>query len=224
MHRLGAIAWKDSPNHRRYGTRNQAGAIEEAWGVNLAPAAALLPDLRKLHELRVEDRARHRHLRHAVAGARGRLSAAIDTAFATGGLDATSAEAWRRQVADTAPAAQDRIHLADLEHRLHRLENLDIVLQEELADLAEPLSSGDPDLPLDATENLEESVEMRAEPSADACQGTHPCLPPLDYTTTDLSLRKTVDTASGRERGTRSRIRTPGPAASAGRAAGTDPR
>ena len=96
MHRLGAIAWKDSPNHRRYGTRNQAGAIEEAWGVNLAPAAALIPDLRKLHERRVEDRARHRHLRHAVAGARGRLTAALDTAFAAGGLDATSAEAWRR--------------------------------------------------------------------------------------------------------------------------------
>ncbi len=192
MHRLGAIAWKDSPNHRRYGTRNRAGAIEEAWGVNLAPAAALLPDLRKLHERRVEDRARHRHLRHAVAGARGRLTAAIDTAFAAGYLDATSAEAWHRQIAEAAPDARDRFHLDDLERRLHRLDHLDMVLQEELAGRAQPAEAppnGDSNVPPHAAENPEEPVEMRAEPSADACQGTHPCLPPLDYTTTDLSLR-----------------------------------
>ena len=198
MHRLGAIAWKDSPNHRRYGTRNQAGAIEDAWGVNLAPAAALLPELRKLHERRAEDRARHRHVRHAVAGARGRLTAAIDTAFAAGRLDTTSAEAWHRQVAEAAPDAQDRFHLDDLERHLHRLEHLDIVLQEELAGTPAP-AQAPPDGDPEAAERPEEPVEMRAEASADACQGTHPCLPPLDYTTTDLSLRKTVDEASGRK-------------------------
>ena len=98
MHRLGAIAWKDSPNHRRYGTRNDAGEIEDAWGVNLAPAAALVPELRRLLERRSEDRTRQRHLRHAVAGARGRLVAAIETALAAARLDAASAEAWRRLV------------------------------------------------------------------------------------------------------------------------------
>ena len=136
MHCLGAIAWKDSPNHRRYGTRNQAGAIEEAWGVNLAPAAALIPDLRKLHERRVEDRSRHRHLRHAVAGARGRLTAALDTAFAAGRLDATSAEAWRRQVAEAAPDAQNRFHLDDLERRVegYRPENGQLDREGELVE------------------------------------------------------------------------------------------
>ena len=204
MHRLGAIAWKDSPNHRRYGTRNEAGAIEDAWGVNLAPVASLVPELRKLLERRAEDRARQRHLRHAVAGARARLLAAIETALAGGLLNATSAEAWRRQVADAAPNGQDRFYVDDLEHRLHRLDHLDIVLQEELADGAEPAEdppNGDPDARPDALENPEEPVEMRAEASAHACHGTHPCLPPLDYTTTDSSLRKTVDEGSGREGG-----------------------
>ena len=202
MHRLGAIAWKDSPNHRRYGTRNDAGEIADAWGINLAPAAALVPELRKLLERRSENRARQRNLRHAVAGARGRLTAAIDTAFAAGYLDATSAEAWHRQIAEAAPDARDRFHLDDLERRLHRLDHLDMVLQEELAGRAQPAEAppnGDSNIPPHAAENPEEPVEMRAEPSADACQGTHPCLPPLDYTTTDLSLRKTVDTASGRK-------------------------
>ena len=120
MHRLGAIAWKDSPNHRRYGTRNDAGEIEDAWGVNLAPAAALVPELRRLLERRSEDRTRQRHLRHAVAGARGRLVAAIETALAGGRLDASSAEAWRRLVAEAAGDKQDRLYLEDLEHRLHR--------------------------------------------------------------------------------------------------------
>ena len=41
LHRLGAIAWKDSPNHRRHGHRDPAGTILEAWGINLAPSAAL---------------------------------------------------------------------------------------------------------------------------------------------------------------------------------------
>ena len=202
MHRLGAIAWKDSPNHRRYGTRNDAGEIEDAWGVNLAPAAALVPELRKLLERRSEDRTRQRHLRHAVAGARGRLVAAIETALAAARLDAASAEAWRRLVAEAAGDKQDRLYVDDLERRLHRLDHLDIVLQDELAaeeKPVEPSPAGEPETIPDAVENPAEPVETHAEASADACQGTHPCLPPLDYTTTDPSLRKTVDRGSGRE-------------------------
>lgn len=202
MHRLGAIAWKDSANHRRYGTRNHAGEIEDAWGVNLAPAAALVPELRKLLERRSEDRTRQRHLRHAVAGARGRLVAAIETALAGARLDAASAEAWRRLVAEAAGDKQDRPYLDDLKRRLRRLDHLDIVLQDELAAQDKPVEPSPADEPEDipdAAENSTEPVETHAEPSADACQATHPCLPPLNYTTTDPSLGKTVDRGSGRE-------------------------
>ena len=202
MHRLGAIAWQDSPNHRRYGTRNDAGEIEDAWGVNLAPAAALVPELRKLLERRSEDRTRQRHLRHAVAGARGRLVAAIETALAGARLDASSAEAWRRLVAEAVGDKQDRLYLDDLENRLQRLDHLDIVLQDELAAQDKPVEPSPADRPEDipeAVENPAEPAEMHAEAGADACRGTHPCLPPLDYTTTDPSLRKTVDRGSGRE-------------------------
>ena len=214
MHRLGAISWKDSPNHRRYGTRNQAGVIVEAWGVNLAPAAALLPELRNLLERRTEDRARHRHLRHAVAGARGRIAAAIDTAFDAGCLDATAAEAWHRQIREAAPSALHGLALQDLEHRLNRLGYLDTVLQQDLsaqdrpAENAPDPGSGDA---VDPEKSPEEPVEMRAEASAHACHGTHPRLPPLDYTTTDSSLRKTVDEGSGREGGRVAESASPGP-------------
>ena len=204
MHRLGAISWKDSPNHRRYGSRNDNGEIEEAWGVNLAPAAALVPELRQLLERRSEDRSRHRHLRHAVAGARGRLTAAIETALAARRLDATAVEAWRRQVADAAPSALHGLSIQDLEYRLNQLGYLDAVLQQDLVARDDP---GDP-VPdpgygdaAEHEENPEKPVETRAVASADACHATHPCLPPLDYTTTDSSLRETVDEASSRQGG-----------------------
>ena len=204
MHRLGAISWRDSPNHRRYGSRNEAGEIEEAWGVNLAPAAALVPELRELLERRSEDRSRHRHLRHAVAGARGRLTAAIDTALAANRLDATAAEAWRRQVAEASPSALHGLSLPDLENRLNRLGYLDAVLQQDLVvqdhagDPPSDPGSGDT---AEQEKNPEKPVETRAEATAVACLGTHPRLPPLDYTTTDSSLRDTVDETSSREEG-----------------------
>lgn len=204
MHRLGAISWKDSPNHRRYGSRNEDGEIEEAWGVNLAPAAALVPELRRLLERRSENRARHRHLRHAVAGARGRLAAAIETAFAARRLDATSAEAWRRQLADAAPSTLHGLTLQDLEHSLNRLGYLDAVLQQDLA--AQDDASDPPSVPGSGEtgpdeENPEKPVETRADAPTNACLGTHPCLPPLDYTTTDSLLRESVDGTSSRQGG-----------------------
>ncbi len=202
MHRLGAISWKDSPNHRRYGKRGDDGAIEEAWGINLAPAAALLPELRELYERRAENRARHRHLRHAVAGARGSLTAAIETASARRLLDAPSAEAWRRQVAEAAPQSLHGLQHRDLEHALNQLRYLDAVLQQDLAalqaDRDTPATSDDD--PATAEEPCESAVEMRGLPEEHARHGKHPCLPPLDYTTRDSLLRETVDEASPPER------------------------
>ena len=202
MHRLGAISWKDSPNHRRYGSRGPDGAIEEAWGVNLAPAAALVPELRELHERRSENRARHRHLRHAVAGARGALTAAIETASARRQLDAPSAEAWRRLVAEAAPKSLHDLQHRDLEHSLNQLRYLDAVLQQDLAALQadrNPPAASD-DTAETAEEPCESAVEMRALPEEHARLGKHPCLPPLDYTTRDSILRETVDGASPPER------------------------
>lgn len=47
MHELGAISWKDSANHTRFGERDEDGNIVFAFGVDLSPSAALLPHLRE---------------------------------------------------------------------------------------------------------------------------------------------------------------------------------
>ena len=44
---LGAITWDDSGNHKRFGRRNADGRIIEAYGINLAPLAAMLETLRE---------------------------------------------------------------------------------------------------------------------------------------------------------------------------------
>ena len=160
MHRLGAIAWKDSPNHRRYGTRNDAGEIEDAWGVNLAPAAALVPSFASFSERRSEDRdpaapsppRRRRRPRTPRHGDRDRSR--------RGRFDACSAEAWRRLVAEAAGDKQDRLYLDDLERRLHRLDHLDIVLQDELAAEEKPVEPS----PAGKPEDIPDGVENPAEP------------------------------------------------------------
>ena len=45
--RLGALAWTDSPNHKRYGCRDNDGNIHtKTCGINLMPLSGLLDDLR----------------------------------------------------------------------------------------------------------------------------------------------------------------------------------
>ena len=92
--------------------------------------------------------------------------------------------------------------LEDLEDRLHQLEHLDVVLRNELHACDAPDETSPAEQPNDvhdAVQDPAEPVQMRAQASADARPGKHPCLPPLDYTTTDTSPRKTVDLGSGRE-------------------------
>ena len=46
LHRLGALAWNDSGNHKRFGRRDPAtGRIVGAFGVDLSPLAALVPSV-----------------------------------------------------------------------------------------------------------------------------------------------------------------------------------
>lgn len=66
LHGLGALAWKDSPNHRRFGSRDATGQIVEAYGVNPAPAVALLPELRRLARDEHDDRAHWKFLRNRM--------------------------------------------------------------------------------------------------------------------------------------------------------------
>ncbi|SDR48978.1 helix-turn-helix domain-containing protein [Pseudovibrio sp. Tun.PSC04-5.I4] len=50
LNRLGLLCWHDSGNKRRYGHRSPSGELKEAYGVNLAPLAALYERLLDLVE------------------------------------------------------------------------------------------------------------------------------------------------------------------------------
>ncbi len=131
LHELDAIAWKDSPNHRRYGERDENENIVQAWGVDLSPAAALLPLLRETAAEVCSRRAECRRARQRVSALKQSILAAVNTALDAGTLDEASAEAWRRQ-ADEAAGRYNRARLAELQDRLRRLEALDEELKQEL--------------------------------------------------------------------------------------------
>lgn len=79
------ITWKDSPNHRRYGHRNESGRIAEAFGVDLSPLALLY---KEMCEVAAEQDMQYQQWQHA----RKQVSAAKRTAK---GL---LAEAFKRQL------------------------------------------------------------------------------------------------------------------------------
>ncbi len=191
MHAFGALAWNDSPNHRRFGCRDASGEIVEAWGVNLAPVAALLPKLRRLAEDLDVDRAHWRYLRHRIAARRAAIEAAADTGLRDGFLEPHEARAWRRLAAEAAGDASATAPLSALQRRLRELDHLDAVLLTELAGVPE---IDDPE----AVENPPFSNELSATEPEDGCHGTHDRMPPLDNTTNPL-VRETTTVAGAEE-------------------------
>ena len=182
LHSMGALAWRDSPNHRRYGARDATRAITEAWGVNLAPAAGLLPELRRLARDHDVDRARWKYLRTRIAACRANILSAVSTALKHASLDDTEAQAWRNLVIEAVGSIRPHTPVPALERRLRELDHLDAALQEDLAGDANTAS---------------EAVYNRAEATEDACQGTRFRRPPLDDTTKSSCFKKNYRSRSG---------------------------
>ena len=234
LHELGAIAWKDSSNHRRYGERDENENIAQAWGVDLSPAAALLPLLRETVAELCSRRAECRHTKQDLAALKESILAAIKTALETGTLDETSAEAWRRQVLDAA-GGNKRASLADLKDRLKRLKAIDAELGQDLTgkrrdpdpddneeDGASGSGCGDPsEGPGEPVDNPVDNSDFRANPEASgrgrAPRAEPPRLPPYDTTKGTVCENITVARSARREgeRGseTRPRSRSSGDAA-----------
>lgn len=183
LHQLGAISWKDSPNHRRFGFRDPDGIIKEAWGINLAPSASLVDELRSIAQSADTDRGEARRLRNVLAAARSDIYAAIRTAESAACLPSTDAEAWRRLTATASGKSSCDMSLPTLRRRLRELQHIDAELRAELArDTTEPdpvPGAGEP-LPDD-----DFVPDMLAKAVSGDCRGTHPCLPPFDYNTND---------------------------------------
>ena len=81
----GVIAFKDSPNGKRWGRRDADGVIVEAYGFDLSPLSARVADFEQLHaELQVE-RALCQRLKRQITVARRMIRARIEAAV-SGGL------------------------------------------------------------------------------------------------------------------------------------------
>ena len=77
----GLIAFKDSPNGKRYGYRDEEGVIVEAYGFDLAPLAARTAEFEALHAQIVEERQFCKSLRNTITVTRRIIRAKIEKAL-----------------------------------------------------------------------------------------------------------------------------------------------
>jgi replication initiation protein RepC len=122
---LGLAVMKDSPNGKRYGRRDRAGRIIEAYGFDLSPLAVRMAEFRAVAEQGRETREAIRQLRRRLSIASNGLYQIAATAAEYGLLD----PAWQSQAHDAQKLARrlakvDRLEtlafgVAQLERRQH---------------------------------------------------------------------------------------------------------
>ncbi len=125
MVELGLVVMKDSPNGKRYGRRDKAGRIIEAYGFDLSPLAVRMAEFRAIAEQgrEVREAIRQLHRRASVAGTA--LIQIAATAAEYGLLD----PAWQTQATEARKLARkltrdDRLdELAPGVAYLERLQN-----------------------------------------------------------------------------------------------------
>jgi len=81
---VGLIWMKDSPNGKRYGSRDDDGYIVEAYGFDLAPLAARAEEFQALHARLQEERQFCKSLRNAITVKRRVIRAKIEKALEIG--------------------------------------------------------------------------------------------------------------------------------------------
>jgi replication initiation protein RepC len=77
----GIIAFKDSPNGKRYGARDEDGYIVEAYGFDLAPLAARAEEFEALHARLQKERQFYKSLRNTITITRRVIRAKIEKAL-----------------------------------------------------------------------------------------------------------------------------------------------
>ena len=85
----GVVTMKDSPNGKRYGVRDRAGRITEAYGFDLSPVAARHAEFARLAEEARAERAEMGRLRRRATIARKGIAQLLETAgeYGLGGED-----------------------------------------------------------------------------------------------------------------------------------------
>ena len=77
---LGLISFKDSPNGKRWGRRNEEGVIIEAYGFDLSPLAARVEEFEQLHVEIQAERALCQRLKRQITVSRRMIRARIEAA------------------------------------------------------------------------------------------------------------------------------------------------
>ena len=109
----GLITMKDSPNGKRYGVRDRAGRITEAYGFDLSPIAARHAEFVRLAEEARAERAEMGRLRRRATIARNGITQILETAAEYG-----------FQGEDWAGLARDTRNLATALRRVERPEEM----------------------------------------------------------------------------------------------------
>ncbi|MEM8575959.1 MAG: plasmid replication protein RepC [Pseudomonadota bacterium] len=78
---VGVIAFKDSPNGKRWGRRNDDGHIVEAYGFDLSPLAVRVEEFTELYGRIQEERALCQRLKRQITVARRMIRARIEAAL-----------------------------------------------------------------------------------------------------------------------------------------------
>lgn len=81
---LGLISFHDSPNGKRYGHRDEAGQIVEAYGFDLSPLAARAGEFEALHHKIMAERASEQQLRKKLTCTRRNIRARLVEALQAG--------------------------------------------------------------------------------------------------------------------------------------------
>ena len=97
----GVLTMKDSPNGKRYGVRDRAGRITEAYGFDLAPIATRHAEFVRLAEATRAERAEMARLRRRATVARKGIVQILETATEYG----LQGEDWADLARDTANLA-----------------------------------------------------------------------------------------------------------------------
>ena len=125
--RLGAVAFRDSPNHRRFGERDD-GRIIDAYGIDLSPLATLLPELTELAETHKREREEWCGLKHAIGAARRWTLAGLDHVLREQRIDDDAAELLFDEITALGKRPRNTEPLDEMRRRLAELEDLDAEL------------------------------------------------------------------------------------------------
>ncbi|MCA9234323.1 MAG: hypothetical protein KDA44_02575 [Planctomycetales bacterium] len=139
---IGALAWRDSGNHKRYGRRDpDTGRIAYAYGVDLSPLAELRSALeQKLHEKKLYDEA-WLATKREISGLRRQIRGLLQEAQAEEGRDMATVAPYEAEYEEIAIQLRTHIGLAELRRLLAR----HVSLQSELLAVVGAVGKADAD-------------------------------------------------------------------------------